>query len=488
MASMSTPAGWEPLKTPKHRAGADAFHLSPFARLARAHVLVGTGDALVTIALANSLFFDLDPNDARWKVFLYLALTMAPLAVVAPFIGPALDRSVGGRRWMIVGVTAARAAVCLVMIDDLQGLMLFPEAFAVLALGKAYSVSRSAVVPTVVRNDDELVEANSKLQLLSGLAVPLAGIPAGVSFAIAGSEGVLVMAVVAYTAGTLAALRIPATQVASAPATAAESAELRGVGVLLAASAMGLIRGIVGFLTFLLLFELRDDPTWNMGAVLALSGAGALVGSAVAPALRRSFSEERMLMMVLGVAVAGGVTAAWLGGLAASMLLAAIVAVVSTAGRLAFDSLVQRDAPDANRGRSFAAFELRFQLVWVVGAMIPVLISIPSTMGFLIIAGVAGFALFSYVAGQRAAQKAHVDRPPEGPGIAPDESEPAESATREVGTTPDPTRADHTAVQRVDPTFHDWPAEEPQDEWTAEAEAGGGAGGPLRSVGWIDRG
>ena len=64
------------------------------------------------------------------------------------------------------------------MIDDLQGLLLFPEAFAVLAMGKAYAVSRSAIVPTVVRDDAELVEANSKLQLLSGLAVPLVAIPA----------------------------------------------------------------------------------------------------------------------------------------------------------------------------------------------------------------------------------------------------------------------------------------------------------------------
>ena len=70
---------------------------------------------------------------------------------------------------------------------------------------------------------------------------------------------------------------------------------------------------------------------------------------------------------------------------------------------LAFDSLVQRDAPDANRGRSFARFELRFQIVWVVGAVIPVLITIPLTVGFLVIAAVAGFALFTYVAGQRAA-------------------------------------------------------------------------------------
>jgi len=455
MAPVSDPAGWQPLKSPRARAGADAFHLSPFARLARAHVLVAMGDALVTIALANSLFFDLDPNDARWKVFLYLALTMAPLALVAPFIGPVLDRAVGGRRWMIVGVNAVRALVCLVMIDDLQGLLLFPEAFTVLAMGKAYTVARSAVVPTVVRNDAELVEANSKLQLLSGLAVPLAGIPAGLAFLIGGSEAVLVVAVVAYGAATLAALRIPPTQVADAPASAAESAELRGVGVLLAASAMGLIRGIVGFLTFFLLFELRDDPTWHMGMVLLMSGAGALLGSALAPVLRRSFSEERMLMTALAVAAAGGVMAAWVGGMAASMVLAGTVAVVSTTGRLAFDSLVQRDAPDANRGRSFAGFELRFQLVWVVGAAIPVLISLPPRMGYLVIAGVAAFALFSYIAGQKAAHRAHVDRPPEGPGIPPDTSAEAGATTRAVGAPVDQTRADRTAIQPVpdrDPT------------------------------------
>jgi hypothetical protein len=413
--------------------------------MARAHVLVAAGDALVTIALANSLFFDLDPNDARWKVFLYLALTMAPLALVAPFIGPALDRSVGGRRWMIVAVNAGRALVCLVMIDDLDGLLLFPEAFAVLAMGKAYAVSRSAVVPTVVRSDDELVEANSKLQLLSGLAVPLVALPAALAFAIGGSEGVLVLAVVAYAAATLAALRIPRTQVAAAPATAAESAELRGIGVRLAASAMGVVRGIVGFLTFLLLFDMRDGATWKLGAVLLLTGAGALVGSAVAPALRRSFPEERMLTALLGVAVAGGMVAAWVGGLPASMLLAALIAIVSTGGRLAFDSLVQRDAPDANRGRSFAAFEVRFQMVWVIGAVIPVLISIPLRAGFLVIAAAAGFALVSYVAGQRAAHRAHTAPPDDVPDDPADPEGPA-----------DPTLLDHTGIQplpTVDPTI-----------------------------------
>jgi F-type H+-transporting ATPase subunit alpha len=116
------------------------------------------------------------------------------------------------------------------------------------------------------------------------------------------------------------------------------------------------------------------------------------------------------------------------------------VAVVATSGRMAFDSLVQRDAPDANRGRSFATFELRFQLVWVVGAVIPVLVSIPVRAGFLVIAGVAGFALFSYVAGQRAAHRAHAT--PQGGDV------PAPPVA-------DPTVADHTAFHRpptVDPT------------------------------------
>lgn len=417
MAPMSSADGWQPISKPNRRRGAEAFHLSPFARLARSHVFGAAGDALVTIALANSLFFDIDPNDARWKVFLYLALTMAPLALVAPFIGPMLDRSHGGRRWMIVGAHAGRALICLVMLNDLDSLLLFPEAFTVLALGKAYGVARSAVVPTVVRTDAELVEANSKLQLLSGLAAPAAAVPAGIAFLIAGSPGVVAVAMVAYLVAMLAALRVPATQVAEAPATPAEVAELRGAGVVLAASAMGLIRGMVGFLTFLLLFDLREAPTWHMGVVLGVTGIGVLAGSVVAPALRRAMPEERMLVAALVAAVVVALVAARFSGLAGAAVLAAAVAIVSTAGKLGFDSIVQRDAPDANRGRSFATFEVRFQLVWVVGAMIPVVVSIPRRPGFLVIAGVAAFALFSYLAGQRRVGRpeAAVAVDPEGP-------------------------------------------------------------------------
>lgn len=407
MGAMTSPDGWQPPSEPRRAGAADAFTLSPFARLARTHFLSVCGDALVVLALADSLFFSLPTDDARWRVFLYLALTMAPFAVLAPLIGPALDRAAGGRRWMVVGANAVRAPLCLLMIGDLDSLLLFPQAFLILVMGKGYGVARSALVPTVVRNDAELVQANSKLQLLSGIGAVVAAVPGGLAILAAGSHGPLVLAALAFTAATLAALRIPKTTVSTEPPGEAEKAELRGLGILLAASAMALIRGVVGFLTFLLAFELQggDAPPWHFGVVLAVTAAGGLLGAAVAPVLRRSTTEERMLMLVLGLIVVVGLLTAYGGGLLGAGLLGAAVAVAATAGKLAFDSLVQRDAPDANRGRSFARFETRFQVIWVAGAVLPTVVPIPAELGFLLVAGIAGFALISYFAGQQAVQR-----------------------------------------------------------------------------------
>ena len=70
-------------------------------------------------------------------------------------------------------------------------------------------------------------------------------------------------------------------------------------------------------------------------------------------------------------------------------------------GKLAFDSLVQRDAPDANHGRTFARFEARFQVAWVVGAFLPVALPIPARLGSLLVAAGIGFALGSFIVGRR---------------------------------------------------------------------------------------
>src|SRR4029077_3164153 len=114
-----------------------------------------------------------------------------------------------------------------------------------------------------------------------------------------------------------ASLRVPATTIAAEPAGVEERAELRSAGVLSAASAMGSLRAIVGFVTFLLAFALRGSdgtqplgtgvgrlvglfgtegsatagdlvavggpPAWHFGVVFACSVAGGLLGAAVPP-------------------------------------------------------------------------------------------------------------------------------------------------------------------------------------------------------------
>lgn len=422
--------------------GAEAFSISGFARLARAHGLSAGGDALVAIALADSLFFSIDPNDARWQVALYLLLTMAPFAVVAPFLGPAMDRLTGGHRFMMIFAAGARGVLALVMAFNVQSLLLFPLAFSMLVLGKSHHIAKSAMVPGTVHGPDGLVKANSRLSIISALAGGLAGVPGVILLRLGGSPWTLGLAAIVFAAGAVLGMRIPATKVASEKAGDEEKSELRGSGIILAASAMGYVRGVVGFLTMLLAFELRGGvdpgptavgleighrlrealgegrielasggaPTWHFGVVLLALGAGGLAGAIASPQLRQVVREERILAGVLGAVAVVGTIAALIGGLIGAMLAAAAVAAAGTMGKQAFDAIVQRDAPEANLGRSFSRFESRFQLVWVLGALIPVVVPIPARLGFLGIALASAFAAVSYWLGRDPAPTQHVPK------------------------------------------------------------------------------
>ena len=104
-----------------------------------------------------------------------------------------------------------------------------------------------------------------------------------------------------------------------------------------------------------------------------------------------------------------GIAAAVFGGVGAALVLAAVVNMASGIGRMAFDSIVQRDAPDANQGRAFAQFETRFQLSWAVAGVIPVLFTFPGRVGFLTSAW-SGCRRSCSTCGSRALERGPVDR------------------------------------------------------------------------------
>jgi len=482
---------------------------TPFGRLALTQVLATAGDTLLTVSLAGTLFFNISPHAAKGKVILYLALTMAPFAVVAPLLGPVIDRSRGARRAMVVLSALGRAVMCFLMARGVHSLLLFPEAFVMLVLSKVYLVTKGAIVPLLARRTpggeppaggagaeamgapssaheagvgagadaaegatgdpavhyEELAALNAHLGLLSSLAALVAALPAAAvlkldvpipfthTHVVGGAAWVLRLDIVVFAAMAWAGLRLPiararagaqrpfgrAPGMAGAVAEAGGGAEggaatagrptpagapgeaawrspqhhrLAALGgryavhpeVTLALSAMSLLRGVVGFLTFLLAFSLRrlDAASWWYGAVLAASLAGSVVGVLLVPRVRRFFGEQQMLTASVWLVAVPASVAAAVGGLAVQAALAFVLGFAAAAAKPAFDALVQRYVPTDEQGRAFARFETRLQLVWVVGSLVAVATSLPLAAGDVVIAVMAGVVAVSYATGRRA--------------------------------------------------------------------------------------
>lgn len=397
----------EPFPPPVARDPRRPFAASPFTRLARTHAFSVAGDALFFVSLAGSVFFSVSPSESRTKIGLYLLLTFAPFAVAAPFIGPALDRAKGGRRWMILATLALRALLCVLIVRDIDKVQWYFEAFLMLVFSKAYLISRAAVVPTTVRSDRELVEANSKLALLSGIAAIAGGGPGLLLLKIGGDrlgpQLACGLGAIVFAVGVGFAARLPRVQVAPPATVEVERHELGSAGIRLAASAMALLRAAVGLLFLLLAFAFKSGALrpWMVGAAGIAAQGGVLAGAALAPRLRQTFNEPRIIIGSLAATMIGGLVSAALGGVVGAMLLSFLLGTTSGTAKQSFDALVQRDAPDANRGRSFARFETRFQLAWVLGAAVPLLLPLPLVMGYLIIGGAMAVAMVSYWIGQR---------------------------------------------------------------------------------------
>jgi len=467
----------------------------PFGRLALTHVLMTAGDTLFAVSLAGSLFFSISPTAAQDKVILYLVLTMAPFAVVAPALGPLIDRSRGARRGMVVASALGRAILCPFLARDIHSLLLFPEAFAMLVLSKVYLVTKGALVPEMAAlgllgTGDEagtapgllpggspgaldpprptppygtpahgvgdgvgdgptgtgapatgaapdLASLNARLGLLASLAGFVFALPAVAALKLGGAAWVLWLDLVVFLAAVVAGARLPVRRrdtrqrrrrsrgspaavvdprvpvsesILDHPAGSVDEwsrdeldlaafQPVAGPPVLLALMPMSVLKALVGFLTFLFAFGLRREaaPTWMFGLLLGAITAGALIGVLLVGRLRTWLSEQQILVASLWLVAACCLLGALVGGRYVQVLVAVGVGVGGAVGKPSFDALVQRHVAESNQGRAFARFETQFQLVWVVGSFVPVVLTLPIPAGDLIMGIVAAVGALAYM-------------------------------------------------------------------------------------------
>ncbi len=386
-------------------------------------------DSAMAVALANTLFFAAASGESKSKVALYLLITIAPFAVIAPLIGPALDRLQHGRRVALALSFALRTVLAVVLITNYDGAtgsfpswVLYPCALAMMVFSKSFSVLRSAVTPRVMPPTIDLVRVNARLTMFGLLGGTIAGgaIAGGVEFACSHMlklPGALFVVVAASVAGALLSMRIPRWVEVTAgevPATLSyrrDSEPLRrnwpdevkkvggtlrqplGRNIITSLWGNCTIKVMVGFLFLYPAFvaKAHQSDGWAQLAILGIIGAAAGIGNFVGnfTTARLKLGRPSVLVVRCTVAVC---TVAFAAAVAGNLLMAAIATLItsgaSAISKASLDASLQDDLPEESRASGFGRSESTLQLAWVLGGALGVLVYTDLWVGFTAVSAI----------------------------------------------------------------------------------------------------
>jgi MFS family permease len=444
--------------------GARGADRTGLATLIEMTAVSGAADAFVTVALAGTIFFSTSVDQARGRVVLFLIITMAPFAVLAPFIGPALDRIQQGRRFVLAGTMLTRGLLCYAMSANVaNSVTLLPAAFGILVLQKAGGVVKASVTPRLLPADLTLVTANARSGLISlAASTAAAGLAAGVQVA-GGAAWTLRVGTLIYLGAMVIAFRLPeqidvptaAPAPAPVPAPVGEpptrpdmpgqtrpdmprptlplppgeppsangSAKGRhgrwrtladvGPVVAEAMTVNAVLRAFSGYILFLLAFLLRSvdlgtvfghavSHNFALGA-LALGLSVGSLGSMILGSFFKGRAPQLIMFSVLIVAPLVTAVCAWGFGLWAAVLVMATAIFCASLAKLGQDSIVGREIGDEIRSSTFAVSETINAVANVAGGLAGVLVSMLNNgqVGLSIAAGGLAVAVVLLVGRRR---------------------------------------------------------------------------------------
>ncbi|MGH4009717.1 MAG: MFS transporter [Pseudonocardiaceae bacterium] len=402
-----------------HRATtADGAGRSGLSSLTYTTMMDYAASAAIAVALANTLFFAAATAQSRANVALYLMITVAPFAVVAPVIGPLLDRLQHGRRVAMALSFVGRALLLVVMATHVNDWLLYPAALGFMVLTKSFGVLKAAVTPRLLPPQITLVKVNSRLTVFGLVAGGVSGALAAGVAALAGSPGALLFTAVVCLAGAALCLlipswvevtegEVPASLGAETTGTAARRRQPIGRHVAVALWGNGTARVLTGFLTLFVAFAVKAQTEGSpgrqlllLGIVGAVAGAGSFLGNAVGARMHFGRPDQAILSCV-----AAGLTMAMLAALVPGIVVATATALVAATGsaiaKVCLDSVIQRHMPEASRASAFGRSETVLQLAWVLGGALAVLLPPIYWIGFASVSALLGLGLAQTVLARR---------------------------------------------------------------------------------------
>lgn len=420
------------IATFRRAAEADGADKSGLTALTYATMANFALDAAIAVALANTLFFASATAESKSKVALYLLITIAPFAIIAPLIGPALDRLQTGRRLALAASFAARAVVAVVLIFSMDSWVLYPLALCMMVLSKSFAVLKSAVTPRVLPPDIDLVRTNSRLTVFGLVGGTLgAGGIAGATAALTGSTGALILATGIAVGGAYLSWKIPRwveitegevpatlgyhghdpqTEILEpgreSPVPPRKRRQPLGRAVVTGLWGNGSIRVLTGFLTFYIAFVAKatEHRPVQQAAMLGLVGAAAAVGNFAGNATGARLRLGRPSLIVVNCTLACTVAAAaalLLDNLLGAALAALVAAAASALAKVSLDASIQDDLPPESIASGFGRSETVLQLSWVIGGAGGVLLPTDYWKGFAVVSAVLAVGLVQTVLSSR---------------------------------------------------------------------------------------
>ena len=418
---------WATRRVGDVRARGAAYEVG-MVRLFDLHAISCAGDTLIAIGLAGTIFFNVPLGEARSKVALYLLVTMVPFALLAPVVGPLLDHFRHGRRYALAVTMLGRAFLAYVIAGHLLGWGLYPAAFGVLALSRAYGVARSAAVPRLLPEGIGLSQVGARASVYGTFAGAVVA-PIGLAAFWFGPQWPLRVASLIFLVGVVISLRLPPRADSDPPEAVprpfrtmlrlrrGEDRPLSGKLVIATLVGSASFRCLYGFLLLYFAFAVKAGTlgTTFFGRDIGSQGAVALVGGALAVGtflatavgtrlrIRRPLAlQSSGLTITAGVAV---LTAIFF-TLPMVALLSLVASIFSGISKLAVDASIQERVPERLRASAFAHSETVLMIAWVVGGAVGI-IPLNGRLGVSIM---AAFAVAAAVRGAIVAGRLHNER------------------------------------------------------------------------------
>jgi MFS family permease len=420
---------------------ADLSHLwrsRKFRLLTWVRVLSQSGDGAFQVGIATAFFFDPTSASTPRDIAAGFAVLLAPFTLVGPFVGPLIDR------WHRQRIVLVGNLVRLMLVVAIGGSiavsapkpLLYFLALATLSINRFLLAALTAGIPQVVE-DRDLLTANAIMPTMGTIA-------AAIGAAIGGLVTVLVpgvsdnkLALLALGAAALAFGTSSWTAIAlgkrslgpvatiDGKALAAEAIHLlqelrsgyrhlrervtpfQALGVMAAAR---FLYGMMFVAAILISRHILSAPgsanssIKHFTLVLGFAAVGFGLAAVITPAFAHRVDRHQWIVACLVLGAVGQTLLAISSSSWALLGAAVIVSFSVQGGKIAVDTIVQRDTDDAFRGRAFALYDVAYNTAFISAAVVGAVVLPPNgyshtVMGALVVAYVA--AAFVYARAPR---------------------------------------------------------------------------------------